>query len=249
MTLRDKCFGSPETRPASDHPLCGRWTRTQAAIASHIRNAAGSIEAAYPASLSGHAACVVNTLNSSLAVKPPCVFGMAAQRFGDRRTPRPTVAMPRMTKQPHVRQACTRFRCETGQDNHPAQRHAAVSRFRKGPAPAVHTSGVGGAGPDQVYRVGPAGTARTSSRQRQALASRDAGFGLARRMSGPASRSNGAPVYDMVRSRHAAPGQIVDDLGLFAMASRSTLTAVPGDAPSQTIIPKSARAISRSLAA
>ncbi|MER8501600.1 hypothetical protein [Mesorhizobium sp. M0208] len=36
---------------------------------------------------------------------------------------------------------------------------------------------------------------------------------------------------------------------MFAMASRSTLTAVPGDAPSQTIIPKSARAISRSLAA
>ncbi|MER8715922.1 hypothetical protein [Mesorhizobium sp. M1295] len=36
---------------------------------------------------------------------------------------------------------------------------------------------------------------------------------------------------------------------MFAMASRSTLTAVPGDAPSQTIIPKSARAISRSLPA
>lgn len=86
-------------RPAPDHPLCGRWTRTQAAIASHIRNAAGSMEAAYPASLSGHVAWVVNTSNSSLALKPSCVFGMAAQRFRDRSrlaaNASPTVAMPR----------------------------------------------------------------------------------------------------------------------------------------------------------
>jgi len=45
------------------------------------RNAAGSQEHAYPAGLSGHVACLVNTSNSSMARELPCVFGVAAELF------------------------------------------------------------------------------------------------------------------------------------------------------------------------
>ncbi|ESZ15325.1 hypothetical protein X737_22595 [Mesorhizobium sp. L48C026A00] len=90
--------------------------------------------------------------------------------------------------------------------------------FEKGrPRPFIQVEW--GAGPDQAYRVGPAGTARTSSRQRQALVRRHAGFGLARRMSGPASRSmaHQSPTLYVVALLPLARSQMTH--GLFAMAS------------------------------
>ncbi|MGX9415671.1 hypothetical protein ACWKT6_35125, partial [Mesorhizobium sp. 14Arga] len=59
-------------------PGCGRWTRTQAAIAWPQRcRIAGTC---CLASFSGHVTCIVNTSNRSTAREPPCVF-VAAQGF------------------------------------------------------------------------------------------------------------------------------------------------------------------------
>ena len=82
------------------------------------------------------------------------------------RTSRPSVAMPpaRLDDQASedIRHACTRFRCETGQDDHPAQRPVALrgAGFEVGVArPFIQVEL--GAGTDQAYwRSDPPGCRR-----------------------------------------------------------------------------------------
>ncbi len=142
--------------------------RTQAAIAWPPFNAAGS-----PACLS-RTSRVMSPVSSILRTaawrvnRLPCsgcrhsVFEIGADW---QRTSRPSVAMapqPRwMTAQARTFGTLHPLQMRDGQDDCPAQRPAAlrVGRFRKGPAPAAHTSGVGGLEPDQAYRLGPAGLA------------------------------------------------------------------------------------------
>lgn len=112
------------------------------------------------------------------------------------RTSRPSVERCLATRlddraRQDVRHACTGFRCETGEDDRPAQRPAVlrVGRFRKGPAPTAQTSGVGGAGPDQAYRMGPAGLSAGPRPHHPGSARRSSGAiraSACRRMSGPA---------------------------------------------------------------
>ena len=106
--------------------------------------------------LSGHVACIVNTSNSSIAREPPCVFGYGGTAVlrsepavselhalgGDASQPGWMTALARMfgTLAP-VSEA------RSDQDDHlRTPRGSARGPVSKGPAPAVHTSGVGGRG-------------------------------------------------------------------------------------------------------
>ena len=149
---------------------------------------------------------------------------MAAQRFRDRSWLAPNftpLAMPRgqewMTAQARFgtlapaseARRVKMIICTT-------PRGSARGPGRKVPVPAVQKSGVGGAGPEQAYRISLDGLSvgqRTSSWQRQTLVRRHAGFGLPANVEAGMAK-HGAPVFHIVRGRHAAPGQIVNDARL-----------------------------------
>ncbi len=156
------------------------------------------------AHLSGHVACVVNTSNSSLAREPPCRSGWrhSVIEIGAdwQRTSCPSVERCLATRlddsaSQDVRHACTGFGCETGEDERPAQRPAAlrVGRSRKGPANGrSYKWSLGGRGRIKHIGIGPAGLSAGPRVHHPGSTRRSSGVMRAsacRRMSGPAWRS------------------------------------------------------------
>lgn len=116
---------------------------------------------------------------------------------GWHRTSRPSVERCLATRlddrtRQGVRHACTGFRCETGEDNLPAQRPAARRPVSKGAGSGRSYKWSWGAGPDQAYRIGPAGLSAGPRLPHPGSARRSSGIMWAsacRRMSEPAWRS------------------------------------------------------------